>query len=192
MDTPSLPIDALSVTPFRECPSAQRHHRAAPLPPAQCAKIPVHRDGAGGSGIRWKTPIPLPGHNSPVVWRDRIFLSGANWENRQVYCIDAASGSILWTGEVPTAPMGDNWPNVMEDTGLAASTMATDGVRVYAVFATGDLGAFDFDGRLLWHKNLGIPDNTYGHATSLEVWQDRVLVQYDQGFEEDGKSRNLL
>lgn len=150
--------------------------------------IPTRWDGDGGSGILWKTAIPLPGHNSPLVWEDRIFLSGADWYNRQVYCLDADSGAILWTGEVPTVPMGDSRPNIMEDTGLSASTMATDGVRVYVIFATGDLAAFDFNGRLLWHKNLGIPDNSYGHATSLEVWQNRLLVQYDQGVEEEGKS----
>jgi outer membrane protein assembly factor BamB len=76
----------------------------------------------------------------------------------------------------------------MEDTGLAASTVSTDGARVYAIFPTGDLAAFDFDGHLLWRKSLGIPKNTYGHAASLEVWQGRVLVQYDQANPEDGKS----
>jgi outer membrane protein assembly factor BamB len=150
--------------------------------------IPTKWDGASGSGIRWKTLIPLPGHNSPVVWKDRIFLSGASFEKREIYCFDASSGKILWTGEVPTAP-GGAVPDVMEDTGLAASTVATDGVRVYAIFPTGDLAAFDFKGRLLWHKSLGSPKNLYGHAASLEVWQDRVLVQYDQANVEDNKSR---
>lgn len=152
------------------------------------ADIPTQWDGASGKGILWKTQIPLPGHNSPVVWEDRVFISGASWDKREVYCFDVTSGSILWTGEVPTAP-GDAVPDVTEGTGLAASTMATDGVRVYAIFATGDLAAFDFKGRLLWHKSLGIPENSYGHATSLEVWQDRVLVQYDQAYVADGKSR---
>jgi outer membrane protein assembly factor BamB len=149
--------------------------------------IPTRWDGANGTGILWKTQIPLPGHNSPVVWEDRIFISGASWEKREVYCFDASSGNILWTGAVPTAP-GGAVPDVTEGTGLAASTMATDGVRVYAIFATGDLAAFDFNGRLLWHKSLGIPENSYGHATSLEVWQDHLLVQYDQAYVADGKS----
>ena len=152
--------------------------------------IPTQWDGATGKGVRWKTPIPLPGYNSPVVWQDRIFLTGATEEERAVYCIDAASGKILWTGEMPRMRMaGDEGPDVMEDTGLAASTVATDGVRVYAIFPTGDLAAFDFNGRRLWHKNLGTPESVYGYATSLEVWRDRVLVQYDQAFAEDGKSR---
>ena len=151
--------------------------------------IPTQWDGANGSGILWKSQIPLPGHNSPLVWEDRVFISGASWDKREVYCFDALSGNILWTGDVPTAPMGEKRLDVTESTGLAASTMATDGVRVYAIFATGDLAAFDFNGRLLWHKSLGIPENSYGHATSLEVWQDRVLVQYDQAYVADGKSR---
>jgi outer membrane protein assembly factor BamB len=150
--------------------------------------IPTKWDGANGSGILWKTQIPLPGHNSPVVWKDRVFLSGASYDKREVYCFDASSGKILWTGEVPTAPGGAVVLDILADTGLAPSTMATDGSRVYAIFPTGDLAAFDLDGHLLWHKSLGVPKNLYGHATSLEVWQDRVLVQYDQAFAEDNKS----
>ena len=151
--------------------------------------IPAKWDGASGEGILWKAPVPLTGYNSPIVWQDRIFLSGANGEKRQVYCFDASTGSILWTGDVPTAPMGDKKFEVMEDTGYAAPTMATDGVRVYAIFATGDLAAFDFKGRLVWHKSLGIPASLYGYASSLDVWQDRVLVQFDQAGASDGKSR---
>ncbi len=151
--------------------------------------LPAKWDSESGEGILWKTPVPLPGFNSPIVWQDRIFLSGANEEKRQVYCFDASSGSMLWNGDVPTAPTGNKKFQVMEDTGYAASTMATDGVRVYAIFATGDLAAFDFKGRLLWHKSLGIPVSLYGYASSLEVWQDRVLVQFDQASAGDGKSR---
>lgn len=150
--------------------------------------IPTQWDGASGKNILWKTPVPMPGFNSPIVWQDRVFMSGASAEKREVYCYDASTGSILWTGEVPTAPMGNRKLDVMEDTGYAASTMATDGVRVYAIFASGDLAAFDFSGRLLWYKSLGIPESLYGYAASLEVWQDRVLVQFDQGSSGEGKS----
>jgi outer membrane protein assembly factor BamB len=149
--------------------------------------IPTKWDGASGSGILWKTQVPLPGHNSPVVWKDRIFLSGANYEKREVYCFDASSGKIIWTGEVPTEP-GAAALDITADTGLAASTVATDGARVYAIFPAGDLAAFDFEGNLLWHKSLGVPKNIYGHAASLEAWQGRVLVQYDQANPEDNRS----
>lgn len=185
---PGMPEEAGYATPEELAENWHRFRGFSGAGVTSLSDIPTQWDGTTGSGILWKTQIPLPGHNSPVVWADRVFISGASWDKREVYCLDAISGSILWTGGVPTAP-GDAVPDISEGTGLAASTMATDGVRVYAIFATGDLAAFDFNGRLLWHKSLGIPDNSYGHATSLEVWHDRVLVQYDQAYVADGKSR---
>jgi len=152
--------------------------------------IPTQWDGATGQGILWKTPVPLIGNNSPVVWKDRVFLSGADPNQRQVFCFDANSGQLLWTGDVPTTPaVKEADMDVMEDTGYCASTTATDGVRIYAIFITGDIAAFDFNGRRLWHKNLGIPDSAYGYASSLETYQDRVIIQFDQGDGSEGKSR---
>jgi len=154
------------------------------------SNIPTQWDGETGQGIVWKAKIPLPGHNSPVVWKDRVFLSGADPNGRQAYCFDAASGQLLWTGDVPTVPaVAAAEMDVMEDTGYCASTMATDGRRVYAIFITGDIAAFDFNGRRLWHKNLGVPDSAYGYASSLETYQDRVIIQFDQGDGSEDKSR---
>jgi outer membrane protein assembly factor BamB len=140
-----------------------------------------------GSPILWKTPIPLPGHNSPIVWNDRVFVSGADKERRQVFCLDAATGKILWTGDVPSGAPQDL--EVQEETGWAASTLATDGVRVYAIFATGDLAAFELSGRRAWARSLGVPDSAYGYASSLEVFGGRVIVQYDQGQPDQAKSK---
>jgi outer membrane protein assembly factor BamB len=67
--------------------------------------------------------------------------------------------------------------------------MASDGRRVYAIFANGDVAALSFEGRIVWAKNLGFPENAYGHATSLATWQDRLIVQLDQGDSDSGKSK---
>ena len=154
------------------------------------AGVPVRWDGATGDGIVWKTKIRLGGHNSPIVWDDRVFLSGADENGREVYCFDADSGELLWTREVKVARAGAGEAiEVMEDTGYAASTMATDGRRVYAIFANGDVVCLDFQGQKLWDRNLGVPDSLYGYASSLVAHRNRVLIQYDQGAAEDGKSR---
>lgn len=152
--------------------------------------IPTQWNGKTGDGILWKTEVPLPGRNSPVVWKDRIFLSGADPNIRQVYCFNADSGALLWTGDVPTVPaVAEAELYIGEDTGYAAPTLATDGRRVYAVFPTGDMAAFDFHGRRLWYKNLGVPDSAYGYASSLETYEKLVLIQYDQGDGSEGKSK---
>jgi outer membrane protein assembly factor BamB len=152
--------------------------------------IPDDWDGRSGRGILWKTKVPGEGYNSPVVWGDRVFLSGGDPNYLNVFCFDALSGSLLWTGDVKRAPLKpDEEPfEVMKDTGFAAPTVATDGKHVFAIFATGDMGCFDFNGRNLWTKNLGRPDNAYGYAASLEVYRNQVLIQYDQADEEAGKS----
>jgi outer membrane protein assembly factor BamB len=80
----------------------------------------------------------------------------------------------------------------MEDTGLAAPTAATDGRVVCAIFATGHAVCFDYDGREKWRCDLGMPDTAYGYASSLEIHQGLVFIQYDQGpVAEDEKSRLL-
>ncbi len=155
--------------------------------------IPADWNGKTGDGILWKTKIPLPGNNSPVVWGDRVFLSGGDDNKLQVFCFDAVSGRLLWTGDVTRAPLkSDEEPfEVMEDTGFAAPTVVTDGRRVYAIFATGDIGCFDFNGKRIWTRRLGIPDSSYGYASSLAMYRNLVLIQYDQGGPEDGMSKMI-
>ncbi len=144
-------------------------------------EVPTEWDGESGQNILWKTPISQSGFNSPIIWEDKIFLSGADRRTQVVYCIEAGSGKILWEqtlDDVPGSPA--ERPRTTEDTGFAAPTMATDGQRVYVVFATGDIGALDLEGKRVWAKNLGMPENHYGHSSSLITYRDLLLVQYDQ------------
>ena len=67
--------------------------------------------------------------------------------------------------------------------------MATDGRYVAAIFANGDLAAYALDGTLAWSKGLGIPENMYGHAASLAIYKDRLLVPFDQGEVEEHRSK---
>jgi outer membrane protein assembly factor BamB len=145
------------------------------------ADVPKTWNVETGENVVWKTEVPLPGNNSPVVWGNRVFLSGADETRREVYCFDAGSGALLWRGEVETPESPDEAPEVMEDTGFAAPSTATDGRLVFAMFANGDVGAFDFEGKLAWARSLGLPKNSYGHASSLALYRDFLLVQFDQG-----------
>ena len=154
--------------------------------------LPETFDGASGKNVRWKSPVALPGENSPVIWGDRVFVTGATAKKREVYCFDTNTGTLLWQEPVST-PQSERAepPEVMEDTGFAAPTAATDGRRVFAIFANGDLAGFSAAGKRLWARSLGAPENMYGHAASLLLWQNRVIVVYDQGMAEDEKSKVL-
>ncbi|HEX3046147.1 MAG TPA: PQQ-binding-like beta-propeller repeat protein [Bacillota bacterium] len=149
---------------------------------AQAPKeAPVDWDGDSGRGIIWKKALPLPGFNSPIIWNDRLFVTGANQEQRAVFCLNRVTGEILWqtsTGESPGTDTES--PKVSVDTGFAAATMATDGRLVFAVFATGELVGVDFHGKVIWSRKLGVPQNPYGLASSLLCGANRLFVQYDQ------------
>ena len=132
--------------------------------------------------ILWNSAIPAPGHSSPIVWADRVFISGGTAARREVFCYNTSSGSLLWQRAIENVPGSPpKIPDVPEDTGWAAPTMATDGRRVYAIFANGDLGALNFDGSVAWTKYLGPLKNPYGYAASLAVWGNNLLIQLDQG-----------
>lgn len=143
-------------------------------------EYPEKWDGASGENIAWKTPIPLDGKNSPIVWGKRVFLSGADEKRREVYCYDADSGQLLWQRGVDPPRPSAKAPEVTTDTGYAAPTLATDGVRVYAIFANGDLAAFDFEGKQIWAKNIGPLDVEYGYASSLLTLGKKLIVLADQ------------
>jgi outer membrane protein assembly factor BamB len=147
---------------------------------AYSKNVPTYWNGETGENIQWKVSVPLTGFNSPIVWKDKLFVSGADKTNQVVYCYQTETGELLWSAQLndipgsPTEP-----PDVTDDTGFAASTMTTDGNRVFVIFAKGDLAALDFEGNRIWAKSLGQPDNHYGHSSSLMVYKDLLLVQFD-------------
>jgi len=155
--------------------------------------VPTAWDDKSGKGIAWKTAVPLPGNSSPIVWKDRVLLTGADQQHREVYCFDAAGGKLLWRKEAPSTPASTaKIEGMSKDTGYAAPTMTTDGRRVFAIFANGDVAALDLAGNVVWARSLGIPKaNHYGHASSLEMYEDLLLVLIDQGTAKDDKSKLL-
>jgi outer membrane protein assembly factor BamB len=143
-----------------------------------------------GAGVAWKSPVPAGGFNSPVTWGDKVFFSGGDAAKREVFCLDGKTGQLLWRQALENVPGSPaQKAEVPDTTGYAASTMASDGRRLYVIFANGDLGAFTFDGKLVWSKGLGPLKNPYGHAASLATWRDRLILQLDQGDNEEGKSK---
>jgi outer membrane protein assembly factor BamB len=150
---------------------------------------PVEWDSKTGKGIAWKVPAPTKGFGSPIVWADRIVFSGGDATQREVVCLSAQTGQTLWKQPVANVAGSPQAVEVPDATGYAASTVATDGRRVYALFANGDCAAITLEGKPVWAKSFGALHNAYGHATSLATWQDRLIVQLDQGEPDEGKSK---
>jgi len=147
------------------------------------ANPPLSWSAKEAKNILWKTQAPKHGMSSPVVWANQLFLTGADALSRQIYCFDTDSGKLLWTHDVkniPGSPPDGQLPGVLEETGFAAPTVTTNGRHVAAIFATGELVCVNLQGERVWAKYLGIPNNAYGHASSLIHHRHLLFVQYDQ------------
>lgn len=165
-------------TPFKRNHVAFRGYRS--LGVSYSKNIPLEWDGKTGKNIKWKTEIPRSGYSSPIIWDDRLFITGGDNTAREVYCFNRLTGKLSWTvlvADIPGSPA--EAPEVTDDTGLAASTMTTDGKYVFAIFATGDVICLDMKGKKIWAKNLGVPENHYGHSSSLLIHKDILFIQYD-------------
>ena len=185
--TPPAPVPVTIEQLKKNWPTFRGYGGSAQAAPGE---YPVSWDVASNQNVLWKVELPGPGRNSPIVFEDRLFLSIATGTKREVVCYDAKTGSMLWRGVVSQSAQ-DAPEGIDEGTSYAPNTLATDGHRVYAIFPTGDIAAFDFAGKRLWVRNLGTPENVYGHATSLLTWKDRVIVQLDQAHHNDNKSAIL-
>ena len=141
---------------------------------------PTEWNGSEGKNIKWKIIVPKPGKSSPVIWGDRLFMTGAQGAVCEIYCIDKQTGKIVWTksannipGEPTTIPKTD------PDAGLAVSSAATNGKAVCAIFANGNLICLDQNGEKKWVKNIGVPESSYGYTSSLLIYQNTLIVQFD-------------
>jgi outer membrane protein assembly factor BamB len=142
--------------------------------------IPTDWDVAGGKNLIWKVQVPREGFNSPVIWGDKLFVCGADNAVREVYCYNSNTGELLWqkkADNIPGSPATP--PKTTADTGLSAPTATTNGKGVFAMFGTGDIIAFDMNGNRLWAKNMGVPDNHYGHSSSLLCQDNKLIVLFD-------------
>jgi hypothetical protein len=91
------------------------------------------------SNVIWKTVLPGPGHSSPIVWGDRIFLTAFRSERLSnayvaralqsplgqllVLAVDKTSGKILWERTVKASSVEDVHPT----NSPASPTPVTDG-----------------------------------------------------------------
>ena len=146
--------------------------------------------GANGSGVAdgntlpvafgpsenrlWRTALP-PGHSSPIVWNDHIFLTAADGKTLVTLALRRKDGAVRWRRAAPAAAIEE----VHAFSSAAASTPATDGARVYVYFGSYGLIAYDFSGKEVWRRPLPRPPSRYGTATSPIVFDGKVILQRD-------------
>lgn len=124
--------------------------------------------------VVWKTSLP-PGHSSPAVHGDRIYVTAVREERLFTIALDRATGKILWEAESPVRKL----EKIHSIGSLAQPSPATDGERVVSFFGSSGLDCFDRDGKLLWRIPMGPFNNDFGAGTSPILVDDRVILCQD-------------
>jgi outer membrane protein assembly factor BamB len=136
--------------------------------------------------IAWRAELPGYGQSSPVVWKDRVYVTAVDGREKEtliVVAFDAATGKRAWSKTFKSTLKGKNNPM----TSRAAPTPAVDANGVYAFFESGDVIVLSHDGELLWDRTLsgiyGAFDNEFGLAASVAQTDAVffVLVEHKKG-----------
>jgi outer membrane protein assembly factor BamB len=127
--------------------------------------------------VAWKTSLTGIGQSSPIVWKDRVFLTSARDKGREriVCCVDANDGKVLWehvawTGTPEKIHAMNSW---------ASATCATDGEIVVASFGKGGLHAYALDGKHRWSRDLGPFEGPWGTAACPIIVGNLVIQNGD-------------
>lgn len=99
---------------------------------------------------RWAVQLPGIGAGTPIVWQDRIFLTGIDDNSKKLLatCFSRKDGHVLWQKEVGVGFQQNERNN------MASPSAITDGKLVWFYYGTGDLAAFDLDGNAKWARNI--------------------------------------
>src|SRR6266404_508437 len=129
--------------------------------------------------VVWKTPLP-PGHSSPVLTRNRIFITAHSNEKENhklfVICLDRQSGKPVWQREVPRSQKG----RLQLVNGPASPSPVTDGENVYVFFQEFGMISYDGSGKERWKLPLGPFNMFYGFGASPILVDDKVILPVDQ------------
>lgn len=140
--------------------------------------LPVRWDSV--TNVVWKIPVPGKGYSSPVIWKDKLFLTTAYPEKQEkaLLCYDCKSGKLLWQKTVLKTP----FEKKHENNSFASGTPATDGSSIYVSFLDGKdvvVAAYDFSGKQLWLKRPGTFESPHGYSCSPVLYEDKVIINGD-------------
>jgi outer membrane protein assembly factor BamB len=142
--------------------------------------LPLNWSTRSNVNIAWKAPLPKSDtpFSSPVVQGGRVFVTTVlnNPVEHHVLCFQVSNGKQLWDTKVEPGP----W--ILKDLrgGYGAPTPCTDGTNVFVVFGSAVIAALDFEGKVVWRKNLEKYNFDVALGSSPVLYKDTVMLNCDQ------------
>jgi outer membrane protein assembly factor BamB len=124
--------------------------------------------------------MPNRSNATPIVFEDRVFVTSASADGTELLaiCVDRAKGTVRWQKTVSKIKAGkiSNDKNT-----LASPSPVTDGKQVLFTYGTGELFAFDLDGKETWSRNLpkdyGIFTFMHGYSSTPLLYKNKLYIE---------------
>jgi outer membrane protein assembly factor BamB len=127
------------------------------------------------TNVLWKTELP-PGHSSPVVYGQRIFVNAVRGKELLTIAFDRSTGKQLWEVKAPHEAR----EKIHTIGSQAQCTPATDGERVVSFFGSSGLICYEAStGKQLWFLPMGPFKNDFGAANAPLIVSGVVIVGQD-------------
>jgi len=138
------------------------------------------KDKISEGNFDWTAKLPGKSHASPVIFKDRIYLTSADVDagKRYVLCLSAKDGSPIWTKEYDFSKYKQH-----ADNSFSSATPAVDEVGVYVAWSRPEkyeLLALSHEGKELWNQDLGPFKSVQGSGTSPILLDEMVIIANDQ------------
>jgi outer membrane protein assembly factor BamB len=136
--------------------------------------------------VAWKQSIPGHGWSSPIVFKDRVYLTTAQPiidtkdHSLMALCLDARKGTIFWQTDVFRQD-GAKAPKVHTKNSHASPTPITDGKRLYVHFGHQGTAALDLEGKVLWRNDQHRYNPVHGNGGSPILVGDKLVFSADGG-----------
>lgn len=134
--------------------------------------IPVNFDSAS---TLWEKQVPA-GSSSPIIWNNKLFLTGHKGNRLLVLCYHKDTGKELWRDEV-TGDFDEDYEH--EDCSPAAATSCCNGEQLISSFGTFGLIAHDLDGNELWRHKIQNREEAFGSGSSPILQSGSVFFLRD-------------
>jgi len=146
--------------------------------------LPLH--WSTKENIQWKVALPGRSGSTPIVWGDHIFLNVTQGDRIDFWAVDRKTGAVRWK-----QPLGGG-NHSQRKANMSTPSPVTDGQSVWVLTSTGLLRRFDFDGKLLWTRDISKDHGQWGllwgYGSSPVLHEDSIYVQVLHGYYTDGDS----
>jgi outer membrane protein assembly factor BamB len=134
-------------------------------------------------GVAWRAPLEGFGQSSPVTWGEQVYVTSTGGESKEhlfLECFHLISGKRLWLQQIKASEKVEKVTKMISQ---GAPTPVAGPLGVYCFFESGDLVAFDHEGKEQWSRKLtkefGQFEGGHGVGSSLVGAPERLLLLID-------------